>query len=87
MPIGPINTIAFFDVDFFKNFNTQHGHATGDAVLRHMAQTLDKAVRAIGGTVFRYGGEEFVAIFKHSALHVEIDAIREVVANTPCEHE
>lgn len=51
----------FVDIDRFKVFNDQHGHATGDAILRAVAQAFQKAIQLRGGVVGRYGGEEIVA--------------------------
>ena len=53
-------SVAFvlLDLDFFKQVNDQHGHRTGDAVLRGFAQTVRGRLRA--SDVFgRTGGEEF----------------------------
>lgn len=47
------------DVDFFKRFNDTWGHATGDQVLRLVAQCF-KANTKGRDIAARYGGEEFV---------------------------
>ena len=49
------------DLDRFKAVNDLKGHLAGDAVLRSVAQTLQATLRS-GDHVYRYGGEEFVAI-------------------------
>jgi diguanylate cyclase (GGDEF)-like protein len=49
------------DADHFKAVNDAHGHAVGDQVLVHIAQTIRAALRA-GALVTRYGGEEFVVL-------------------------
>jgi PleD family two-component response regulator len=49
------------DIDHFKNFNDTYGHAEGDNVLRMVAQHLQDV---LGDRVYRYGGEEFCAIFE-----------------------
>jgi diguanylate cyclase (GGDEF)-like protein len=46
------------DIDHFKSFNDNHGHAAGDEVLRRFGATL-MAVSRKGETVARLGGEEF----------------------------
>ena len=52
--------LAMVDVDHFKKFNDQHGHAAGDRTLKSVADQL-KATR--GASSFRYGGEEFCLLF------------------------
>ncbi|WZB75264.1 GGDEF domain-containing protein [Achromobacter insuavis] len=53
--------VLVLDIDHFKSINDRHGHATGDAALRHFAQAVPKAVRA-SDRFGRLGGEEFVLL-------------------------
>ena len=53
--------VVMVDLDHFKHVNDQHGHAAGDAVLRHAAQGLMSQLRT-DALLVRYGGEEFVAL-------------------------
>lgn len=46
------------DVDHFKSVNDTHGHAVGDAVLRHLAELARRRLRGID-LFGRLGGEEF----------------------------
>lgn len=63
-------SVVFLDVDHFKHLNDTHGHSTGDAVLRQIADVLRSEIRGadvpirMTGVPFavRYGGEEFVII-------------------------
>jgi diguanylate cyclase (GGDEF)-like protein len=63
---GPL-AVALLDIDHFKRFNDTHGHAAGDAVLRHVAATLSARCRG-SDVVCRYGGEEFVVLFPECDL-------------------
>ncbi len=58
-------TLAMVDIDHFKKFNDNYGHAEGDNVLRMVAQHLEEH---LGFKVYRYGGEEFCVVFEGSNL-------------------
>ncbi len=58
--------VAMIDIDHFKQLNDNHGHATGDDVLRSIAAWLQRHFRATD-LVARYGGEEFVVAFLGAA--------------------
>ena len=55
-------TLMVFDIDDFKRFNDQHGHAAGDEILTECVRLLDTAVRPTD-KVCRIGGDEFAVIF------------------------
>ena len=57
----------FIDVDHFKQFNDNYGHASGDMVLKQVAHKIGQALRATD-VLGRYGGEEF------AVLLIETDA-------------
>jgi diguanylate cyclase (GGDEF)-like protein/PAS domain S-box-containing protein len=54
-------SLVMIDADHFKRINDTFGHATGDAVLRHLAAGLSASFRAMD-VVARVGGEEFVVL-------------------------
>ncbi len=62
-------TIAIIDVDNFKIFNDKFGHLTGDSVLITMAETVSRSIRETD-TFARWGGEEFVILFKNADIDV-----------------
>jgi diguanylate cyclase (GGDEF)-like protein len=59
-------SVLIVDIDEFKRFNDRHGHATGDIVLRRIAEAVATSLRP-GDLAFRYGGEEFVVICRDLA--------------------
>lgn len=74
-------TIAMIDIDNFKIFNDKYGHHVGDQVLRMVASVMNQA--GGGGRYFRYGGEEFAAIFPGKSLGetvLHLEALRKSVA-------
>lgn len=58
-------SLIIIDIDFFKKFNDNFGHQSGDAVLRQVAFELKKNVRATD-IVCRYGGEEMSIILPNT---------------------
>lgn len=53
--------LLFLDVDKFKSYNDRYGHEVGDVVLKIVARTLSRDLRAFD-FVGRWGGEEFLVI-------------------------
>jgi len=54
-------SIVMFDVDNFKSVNDNFGHQMGDRVLAAVAELLQSSFRQ-SDAIFRYGGDEFMAI-------------------------
>jgi diguanylate cyclase (GGDEF)-like protein len=74
-------SLVMIDLDHFKTFNDELGHAAGDRILTSVARLLDDTKRA-GDLVARYGGEEFAAILPHAdgpAARAWADRLRKAV--------
>jgi diguanylate cyclase (GGDEF)-like protein len=69
LPVG----LILVDLDGFKEINTLHGYAVGDAVLRETGQTLQRCVRS-ADFVARLGGDEFAIL----AVDSSIDAMTQL---------
>lgn len=70
-------SLIIIDIDFFKKFNDSFGHQSGDAVLRQVAQTLKKNVRATD-IVCRYGGEEMSIILPNTGKDVAVSTAQKI---------
>lgn len=60
---GQSLALGLLDIDHFKQFNDNYGHAAGDKCLIQVAKCLEKQIRRSGDFVARYGGEEFVFLW------------------------
>lgn len=56
-------SLIMLDVDCFKQVNDEHGHPSGDEVLRALARLLVEEIRSCD-LAFRYGGDEFVVVLE-----------------------
>ncbi len=74
--------VAMIDIDKFKIFNDTHGHPVGDEVLKQTALLIRDGVPY----AYRYGGEEFCAVFYGHEKQDVIDAmenLRKRIETTP----
>lgn len=55
--------LAVCDIDKFKSINDTYGHLMGDEVLVVLAQLMKSAFR-FDDQLFRFGGEEFIAVLQ-----------------------
>jgi diguanylate cyclase (GGDEF)-like protein len=79
---GRTYAMAMCDVDHFKKVNDAYGHDVGDQVLRMVAAKL--SLVGGGGRAFRYGGEEFLVVFRgRSAADAApfMESVRKAIAD------
>jgi diguanylate cyclase (GGDEF)-like protein len=72
-------TLAYIDLDQFKEVNDTHDHSTGDLLLQSVVATIAAHLRRTD-VVSRLGGDEFAILFTNcddKAAHVAIHKIRE----------
>ncbi|MDD5175566.1 MAG: diguanylate cyclase [Sterolibacterium sp.] len=81
----PYAAVLMLDLDHFKHINDTHGHAVGDAMLRHFATLMRGELRRID-TVGRVGGEEFAIILPGASsdeAKIFAERLRQKVETTP----
>ncbi|HET7487008.1 MAG TPA: sensor domain-containing diguanylate cyclase [Acidimicrobiales bacterium] len=67
MQDGPSTALFMVDLDHFKSVNDTHGHPAGDALLKGVSALMVDGVRP-GDTVYRFGGEEFCVLLRHTGV-------------------
>ena len=72
-------TLAYVDLDSFKEVNDRHGHATGDKVLVTVAQIMRKGVRDTD-FVARLGGDEFALVLPNTSRDAAQKVLEELLA-------
>jgi len=86
---GQSLALCLLDIDHFKQFNDNYGHAAGDKCLLQVARCLDKQIRRSGDFVARYGGEEFVFLWldaDESAAILLAERARKAIAELNISH-
>jgi len=83
--------LAIADIDYFKAYNDEYGHAQGDVLLRTLAQKITSMLKRPADFVARWGGEEFVVMLPNTTskgANAHLEEIRKsiqqmVVPNLP----
>ena len=82
-------SVALLDIDHFKRFNDQHGHAVGDMVLRLFSEAAQSTLRATD-TLARWGGEEFLLLLDDTdadTAPMAMQRVHEAVARAATVHD
>lgn len=78
-------SVVMFDIDHFKLINDEHGHLTGDHILKELARRVRSRVRR-DEILARYGGEEFVVVLPEATTANALqfaEQIRNLVERDP----
>ncbi|MCX8959426.1 GGDEF domain-containing protein [Erwinia psidii] len=82
------NFVLLLDIDHFKAYNDNYGHAMGDQALARVSTAIRDAVRS-RDVVTRYGGEEFLVLMTNineSIAHKLAERIRQCVLDLEIPH-
>jgi diguanylate cyclase (GGDEF)-like protein len=74
--------VAMLDLDFFKDYNDEHGHQAGDRLLKQLAGAWSTELRATD-MLARYGGEEFALVLPTCTIERAIAVVARLRAATP----
>lgn len=81
--------VVICDIDHFKHLNDQHGHAAGDAVLRHLAKLFRSNLRQ-QDIACRIGGEEFLFFLPKTSIDAALlvaEKVRQALLDNPLQLE
>ena len=84
---GTAASVLYFDINGMKAINDQHGHAAGDAALKHVGEILTNSVRE-SDVVGRLGGDEFGVILVQTDTGRAVekaDSLANAIATNPLE--
>lgn len=67
-----------FDIDDFKMINDQYGHLVGDEVIKAVGQMCREVIQEEQTIIGRYGGDEFIILFKNFPIQQLMHKISEL---------
>lgn len=81
-------TLAVIDIDHFKKINDEYGHDAGDIALQQISEYLKSNIKG-KDLVCRWGGEEFVVLFRHTSINNAVSVLTQlgqIVRSTSINH-
>jgi diguanylate cyclase (GGDEF)-like protein len=82
-------SLVMLDIDHFKQVNDQHGHLTGDYILREIGRRILSRVH-LEEVFARYGGEEFALVLpecERAGAEKVAEEVRALVGDQPFDYE
>jgi len=78
--------LAILDVDDFKKINDEKGHIFGDEILKNLSMELLKMCLCCESEIdlYRWGGEEFIFLFKNISEESLNDMLQKICENKMC---
>lgn len=76
--------LVMIDVDYFKKINDRYYYIVGDYVLKEFVNVFLSNIRLDYDWIVRYGGEEFVIVFRNIDIKeviLYLERIRKVIEN------
>ena len=73
-------SVVIGDIDGFKWFNDTYGHLAGDLVLKKLSEVMQGYMQG-KGSVCRWGGEEFLIIYRGENPLEEMEKLLEKIRN------
>jgi len=83
-------SLILMDIDHFKLYNDEYGHAAGDICLQNVSLGMSKVIGRVTDLLARYGGEEFACILPDTppgAAHDIAEKLRAKVEALNLKHE
>ena len=77
---GKKYAVAMGDIDNFKRLNDVYGHQAGDMVLTKISEIFQEAMKG-KGIAARWGGEEFLLVYKKDDPLADVEQILEAIRN------
>lgn len=73
-------SLIYLDIDDFRKFNNNYGHAAGDDVLINCANIIKNSIRS-SDMAYRYGGEEILVVLSGCKKNEAIKIGQNIITN------